>query len=373
MEFGIFFFSSAEDESVDDKYLLLKKVARFADENGFCSIWTPERHFHEFGGLFPNPSVLSAAIAMITQAVQIRAGSLISPLHNVIRIVEEWSVVDNLSNGRIGVSFGSGWNVDDFVFFPERYATRHAVMYKQIEIAKALWRGESITEINSLEKPVSVRLYPKPIQPDLPVWITSSGNIETFISAGSIGANVLTHLLGQDLSSLAEKIQAYRESRERNGFNPNTGIVSLMLHTFLGSDLEEVRLKVRDPFRRYLHSALKLERRAAAGGGVISGGHKIESEGISARDVGELLDIAFDKYFYSGAIMGTPASCANLVWGLREIGVSEIACLIDFGLDNDSVLEGLHYLNLLRASFSPEAMARKEGEIINKFMEPLDE
>ena len=35
------------------KYELLTEAARFADRNGFAAIWTPERHFHRFGGLYP--------------------------------------------------------------------------------------------------------------------------------------------------------------------------------------------------------------------------------------------------------------------------------------------------------------------------------
>src|SRR5262245_45469222 len=121
MEFGLMFFASASQTHDHDRYRLLKESARFADRNNFCCIWTPERHFHDFGGLFPNPSVIGAALAMITSQTQIRAGSLVSPLHNPIRIAEEWAVVDNLSSGRAAISFGSGWNIDDFVFFPERY------------------------------------------------------------------------------------------------------------------------------------------------------------------------------------------------------------------------------------------------------------
>ena len=65
-----------------NKYRLLLEGARFADQNGFVAVWTPERHFHAFGGLFPNPAVTSAAIAAITEKIGIRAGSVVSPLHS---------------------------------------------------------------------------------------------------------------------------------------------------------------------------------------------------------------------------------------------------------------------------------------------------
>ena len=71
MEFGLFHFGSYR-ESADDKYGSLFDTVQFADKNGFGCVWTPERHFNEFGGLFPNPSVLSAALAVTTSRVQIR-------------------------------------------------------------------------------------------------------------------------------------------------------------------------------------------------------------------------------------------------------------------------------------------------------------
>ena len=108
MDFGIMFFSSGDRPAGQQPYRLLTEVARRADAAGFTSLWTPERHFGEFGGLFPNPAVTSAALATITEHIQLRAGSLISPLHHVVRIAEEWSVVDNLSGGRAAISFGAG-------------------------------------------------------------------------------------------------------------------------------------------------------------------------------------------------------------------------------------------------------------------------
>ncbi len=108
MDFSLFYFASAAQTAAEDSYRLLIEGAKFADRHGFKAVWTPERHFHSFGGLFPNPSLTSAAIAAITERVQIRAGSVVLPLHHPVRVAEEWAVVDNLSNGRVGISFASG-------------------------------------------------------------------------------------------------------------------------------------------------------------------------------------------------------------------------------------------------------------------------
>ncbi|HEX8149201.1 MAG TPA: MupA/Atu3671 family FMN-dependent luciferase-like monooxygenase [Pyrinomonadaceae bacterium] len=373
MRFGIMFFSSAAAEAGGGgKYGLLLDAARYADERGFCAVWTPERHFHEFGGLFPNPSVVGAALAVLTRRVQLRAGSLISPLHDAVRIAEEWSVVDNLSGGRAAVSFGSGWNVDDFVFFPERYPTRHALMYEQIETVRRLWRGEPLVRANTFGKEVEIRLHPRPVQEELPVWVTSSGNAETFESAGAVGANLLTHLIGQNVEALAGKIERYRAARASHGHEPGGGTVTLMLHTFMGPDADAVRAKVRRPFREYLRSAISLEEKAAAGGGTISGGHKIAPHDIPPAVMEELLDLTFERYYRTAALMGTTADCLPLVRQLEEAGVDEVACLIDFLDDAPAILESLTYVDQLRAAVSAEADARAADEAVNAFMEDLE-
>src|SRR5690606_17850013 len=106
----------ASDDSVleDDKYRLLLEGARFADSHGWEAVWIPERHFHAFGGIYPNPSVLAAALAVATNRVRIRAGSVVLPLHDPLRVAEEWAVVDHLARGRVDLAFATGWNPNDF-------------------------------------------------------------------------------------------------------------------------------------------------------------------------------------------------------------------------------------------------------------------
>jgi natural product biosynthesis luciferase-like monooxygenase protein len=186
MDFSLFFFSNYPTRSAN-KYRLLHESVKFADRSGFKAIWTPERHFHEFGGLFPNPALTSASLAMITNQIELRSGSIVSPLHDYLRIAEEWSVVDNLSNGRIGLSFASGWNVNDFVLSENNFNDRHNIMNEQIELVKKLWSGGSVMRRNGIGQEIEVRLFPRPVSRMLPIWITAAGNDRTFIDAGRKG------------------------------------------------------------------------------------------------------------------------------------------------------------------------------------------
>jgi natural product biosynthesis luciferase-like monooxygenase protein len=122
--FSLLFFASQSAEFERGKFELFRATTRFADERGFEAVWIPERHFHAFGGLFPNPALAAVVLAETTQRIRIRAGSVVMPLHHPIRVAEEWAVVDNLSNGRVDLSFAIGWNPNDFALAPQNYAQR---------------------------------------------------------------------------------------------------------------------------------------------------------------------------------------------------------------------------------------------------------
>jgi hypothetical protein len=88
--FSLFLWGN-DDAPGRDKYRLMIEGAKYFDRHGFEAVWMPERHFHAFGGPYPNPSVTGAALAAVTERIGIRAGSCVSPLHHPIRIAEEWA------------------------------------------------------------------------------------------------------------------------------------------------------------------------------------------------------------------------------------------------------------------------------------------
>ena len=343
IDFSLFYFASDEGESALDKYKLLIEGAKFADRHGFTAVWTPERHFHAFGGLYPNPSVTSAAIAAITDRVEIRAGSVVLPLHNPIRVAEEWAMVDNLSNGRVALSFASGWHANDFVFAPDNYEGRKDVMLGDIETVRKLWRGEGVRRRGGAGSEVEVRIYPRPVQKELPIWLTAAGNPDTFRIAGEMGAGLLTHLLGQSVESLAEKIDIYRKSWRQHHPGSGDGTVTLMLHTFVGEDRDAVREIVRGPLSNYLKSSVDLMRGMAS-----SLGKDIDSKAFGEDDLQVVLAHAFDRYFETSGLFGTPDDCLQMIEQLKLIGVDEVACLIDFGVETETVLTSLRGLEVVK-------------------------
>ena len=363
--FSLLYFAAGEG-SAENPYRLLLEGAQWADREGFEAVWIPERHFHEFGGLYPNPSVAGAAVAATTRNIGIRAGSVVSPLHHPARIAEEWSVVDNLSGGRVGLSFASGWHPNDFVLKPENYEDRRALVGHDINVVRALWRGEEKT-FKGPGQDVSVRTLPRPVQSELPVWLTSAGNPDTYREAGELGVNILTHLLGQSLEEVATNLRIYREARAAAG-HVGPGQATLMLHTFIGHSDDEVKSVVREPMKNYLRSSLGLIRGFASQWSAYKRGSttEISLDDLDASEMDALLDFSFERYYETSALFGTVDRASALVADAHEHGIDEIACLIDFGVDTQTVLDHLPLLGQLKDATTSAAQPLPLSSLIEE-------
>ncbi|MBL4928221.1 MupA/Atu3671 family FMN-dependent luciferase-like monooxygenase [Fuscibacter oryzae] len=350
MDFSIYYWGN-DDGVGPKKYELLLEGARFADTHGFVAVWTPERHFHAFGGPYPNPSVTGAAVAAVTRNISVRAGSCVVPLHHPARIAEEWAVIDNLTNGRTGLAIASGWQPEDFVLRPENTPPANkAAMYAAADQVRRLWRGEGVDFPKSDGSMFTVKTQPRPVSKELPLWVTTAGNPETWREAGELGANVLTHLLGQSVDEVATKIKIYREARAKAGHDPEAGVVTLMLHTYVGRDRDQVRRVAEGPMKAYLAAAVGLVKQYAwafpafkkpAG---VTNPMDIDLRTLSDEENAAILDFAFQRYFDDSGLFGTVDDAIARVEQLKRIGVGEVACLIDYGIAPEKVLEGLYPL-----------------------------
>ncbi|WP_399930815.1 MupA/Atu3671 family FMN-dependent luciferase-like monooxygenase [Streptomyces kanamyceticus] len=348
LDFGLFFFAAVGDAAAE-AYRLLLDAARRADELGFGFVSTPERHFHRFGGAFPNPAVTSAALAAVTERLQIRAGSLVTPLHQPARIVEDFAVVDGISGGRAAISVGSGWNVNDFVLAPDAYENRRRRLLADIAAIRRAWATGTWTGTDPHGTEVTLDVFPRPVQDELPIWTTASRSEETFRQAGLLGTHVLTHLENQSIDELSGKIRTYRKARAEAGFDQ--GRVTVMMHTHVGATSEQARTVAVPWLKEYLLTAIDLESRAVEAGGAMSGGRQ-GRDFMKRRDARDrLAELGVNRYLDGTSLIGSVDHCAEAARRVHEAGANEIACLVDFVGDSAAVLAGLDHLNAVREHF----------------------
>lgn len=370
MEFSLFYWGN-DDGIGRGKYRLLLEGAKFADQNGFCAVWTPERHFHAFGGPFPNPSVTGAAVAGLTQNIGVRAGSCVAPLHHTARIAEEWAVIDNLTNGRAGLAIASGWQPDDFVLRPENTPPANKpAMFEAIRDLRKLWAGETVEFPRKDGVMFPVLTQPRPISKELNVWVTTAGNPETWREAGTNGTHILTHLLGQSIDEVADKIKIYHDALRKAGHDPDDFKVTLMLHSFIAETREAAREVACQPMKDYLRAAAGLIKQYAWAFPAfkrpkgVSNPFELDLSSLNEEEMDGILEFAFERYFEDSGLFGTVEDCLMRVEQLKRIGVSEIACLIDYGIATDQVLEGLKPLaEVLRLSNTETTLADDDYSI----------
>jgi iturin family lipopeptide synthetase A len=364
-DFSLYFFGDYPhegqygNEEKENRYELLLESARFADENGFHALWLPERHFDSFGGLFPNPAVLASALAVQTRNIRLNAGSVVLPLHDPIRVAEEWSMVDNLSGGRAGIGCASGWHANDFVFFPDRYGRHREMMYQQLDEVRQLWSGQSLKR-RAGDGETHVQLFPRPVQTTIPMFAAIVGRPESYQEAARHDLGIVTNLMTQSVEQLAQNIALYRASRAEHGLDPDAGRVVVLLHTYLSPVTEQARAEAREPLFRYMRASLKLFSQITS-----SLGQKADLDSADATDLDYLFQRAYDRYCAERALIGSPASCIPVVDTVRAAGANEVAALVDFGMAPDQLRAGLPQLDLLRRSCqkspSPVSVPERRG------------
>jgi natural product biosynthesis luciferase-like monooxygenase protein len=339
--FSFLFFSDVRKDISDArKYEFMKDITLFADREGFEAIYIPERHFYAFGSIYANSAVMAAYLIPQTTRIRFRTAGVSLPLHHPAEVVEWWAMNDILSNGRIDLGFGTGWNKPDFIFSPHNYEHRKQVCWDRIPIVQKLWRGETVIFPGAGGEQVPVTVYPRPVQKELRVWLLATQSNDSFLHAGKMGYNVFTMLYGMDLEAMGKKIELYRKAREEAGYDPATGIVSLMLHTMIHKEAHLVEKAVERPFREYIRSSMDVHIKAMAA-------ERENGEEMGEGEKEKILEYAYYRYFRTGAIFGTVEDGREVVDRAIRAGVNDIACLVDFGVDYDLVKSSMPYLKQL--------------------------
>jgi AMP-binding enzyme/Phosphopantetheine attachment site/AMP-binding enzyme C-terminal domain len=121
---------------------------------------------------------------------------------------------------------------------------------------------------------------------------------------------------------------------------------------------------VRRPLIEYLRSSLNLVKQYAWSfpafkrrEGMDTGAASIDLQSLAPEEMDALLEHSFERYYETSGLFGTPQDCADMIERIKAIGVDDVACLIDFGVDSDTVLAHLPYLDELRRASMPQAAA----------------
>src|SRR5215813_14592906 len=152
-----------------------------AEAMGYNSAWVPEHHFARFGVL-PSPAMFLAHVAARTKRIKLGPATVVLPLNHPLRVVEEFNLLDVLSNGRAVFSAGRGYDAGEYGPFGASFEDSRAVFDEQMEYMLAAWR-QSPFEFHGkyYSTPGPLTIVPRPVQqphPDVYVACFSKPSME---------------------------------------------------------------------------------------------------------------------------------------------------------------------------------------------------
>src|SRR5947207_14333962 len=115
MYFGVFNLMGSREEDMPTAKVFgeVAEQTRLADELGYSIAWFAEHHFSNYC-LCASPLMMVAHCASITEKIRLGTAVVVLPLYNPARLAAEIATADALSNGRLALGIGSGYQPYEF-------------------------------------------------------------------------------------------------------------------------------------------------------------------------------------------------------------------------------------------------------------------
>jgi alkanesulfonate monooxygenase SsuD/methylene tetrahydromethanopterin reductase-like flavin-dependent oxidoreductase (luciferase family) len=236
MEFGYFTLSDNHYEgNTRDANTFVKDLtaeALYADQLGMHSAWIGEHHFNSLG-VNSSPEMVLAYIAAITKHIRLAPAVTVLPLHNPIRVAEQWATLDLLSGGRVDFAAGRGYDRREYLPFGISFEDNQSIFDEGMEVLRNLWNsgGERIDHKGKHYQFEDVRITPQPLQKPMPMYVASFSKPSIELAARlNCGLIVAPFAAAMSFGGLKQVADLYHESCAKYGTKPQRLMCSYFTH-----------------------------------------------------------------------------------------------------------------------------------------------
>ncbi|WP_439741498.1 LLM class flavin-dependent oxidoreductase [Bacillus pseudomycoides] len=283
-----------------------------AEEMNFDGVWFTEHHFSDFG-INSSPAVLLAAVSQRTDEIRLGVGVSVLPLHNPIRVAEDYAMVDLLSNGRLDLGLGSGYAQKEFDGYNISLEDKTERFNESLEVLRKAWSGKPFSHQGKFFQYNDLKLNVQPIQaPFPPHWIATSS--EKGVShVASMGSNFMGLGFSKSRDELAKLIDTYKNMYLKSGYgNPDQLEIPVAFHVHVGETYVDAESNAKDPYQLFMNTP--------------------RGTNISYEDL---------KHKFN-PVIGSPDEVIKQIQSYREIGVTNFMAVMNFGgLEHHKVLSSL--------------------------------
>lgn len=208
------------------------ELAREADARGFYSFYIPE-HTHiptsrrtpaptgtaELGEEYlrsPDPYVVLAAAASVTERIRLGTGIALPAQHDPIALAKQVATLDMVSNGRVVLGIGFGWNVEEMENHGIAYKTRRARVREHMLAMQALWGNEVAEFHGEFVNFAPSWQWPKPVQRPRPRVLIGGGAGPKLFDHIAEYADGWMPIGGAGLPAALSKLEAAMIERDRD-------------------------------------------------------------------------------------------------------------------------------------------------------------
>ena len=350
MKFGLFHSVQLPDPSEQDRYYreALEQVLH-AEKLGYSSVWFTEHHFTRHGIVSATFSVL-AYLAAATNTMRLGTAVTVLPFHNPVQLAEQTSTLDVLSNGRLDLGVGRGYQWGEFhrMGIPMNEATRRFEEGMQV-LTRSWTAAEPFDHRGEFWSFNDLTVQPRPVQqPHPPVYVAASGPE----SLARVVRNDWNLLIGQaeTQSQVADQVRLYQNSLAEVDakYAPQRVVVARAMHC--APNTEQARREAEVPFTWFRQTGQEVSAPP---------GQRIEllPDEFAAYRSRYTPDARFDFRARCEDVMlfGSPDHIAERIGQLREAGVEKLIFFVNFGgIAHQRVLDSL-------ALFAAEVMPQFSG------------
>ncbi len=119
---------------------------------------------------FLEPFVLFSYMAAVTHKIQFTTGILVLPQRQTALVAKQAATLDVLSNGRLRLGVGIGWNAVEYASLNQDFHNRGRRIEEQVQLLRLLWTQPLVNFSGRWHTIEDAGINPLPIQRPIPVW-----------------------------------------------------------------------------------------------------------------------------------------------------------------------------------------------------------
>ena len=222
MKFSNFLFPAAMDPAQDHQVIReTLREGQLCDELGMDMLWLAEHHFDGICA-YVDPVSFAAALAASTRRIHIGFAVAQMSLHHPIRMAEQMSVIDNISQGRLVVGLGRGtaYNIYDY----QGYGIDPKEAYERlVEAEEIMIKAWTTTNFDHKGKFWNLRLpllRPRPYTQPHPIIIRACASEESMLGMARAGRPFLMNIQSNEVTK--QRMDLYRKTMRESGFDDAT-------------------------------------------------------------------------------------------------------------------------------------------------------